>query len=259
MICSGVVVTVVVSGGPCDLRVVEKKSGAIVQAWWNGLEGGHALADVLLGRIAPSGKLPMTFPVKLEDSPAYALGNFPQEVVTDGDVFATQFRSDITGEEARQYRERNSPKAHYSEGLLVGYRWFDTKGEPVMYPFGHGLSYVDFDYSGIRSDKSRYTAVENIRVCVDVTNRGAMEADEVVQLYVRRLEGTVEWPLKELKAFERVTLGAGETRTVTLEIPVAELSYWDEATEGWQLENGKVEVSVGGSSAQLPLKTVIEI
>ncbi len=253
------VVTVVVSGGPCDLRVVEKKSGAIVQAWWNGLEGGHALADVLLGRIAPSGKLPMTFPVKLEDSPAYALGNFPQEVVTDGDVFATQFRSDITGEEARQYRERNSPKAHYSEGLLVGYRWFDTKGEPVMYPFGHGLSYVDFDYSGIRSDKSRYTAVENIRVCVDVTNRGAMEADEVVQLYVRRLEGTVEWPLKELKAFERVTLGAGETRTVTLEIPVAELSYWDEATEGWQLENGKVEVSVGGSSAQLPLKTVIEI
>ncbi len=253
------IVTVVVSGGPCDLRVVESRSDAIVQAWWNGLEGGHALADVLLGRIAPSGKLPMTFPLKLEDSPAYALGNFPQEVVTDGDVFATQFRSDITGETARQYRQRIAPKAHYSEGLLVGYRWFDTKDEPVLYPFGHGLSYVDFEYSGIRSDKSRYTGAKNIRISVDVANRGGMEADEVVQLYVRRLDATIEWPDKELKAFERVTLAAGETRTVTLEFPVTELSYWDEATGGWQLENGKIEVLVGGSSARIPLSTVIEV
>jgi beta-glucosidase len=251
------IVTVVVSGGPCDLRVAEAKSGAIVQAWWNGLEGGHALADVLLGRIAPSGKLPMTFPIKLEDSPAYALGNFPQQVVTDGDVFATQYRSDVTGEEARQYQERNSPTAYYSEGMLVGYRWFDTKEKPVMYPFGHGLSYVDFGYSNINTAKSPNG--EAIVVNVDVTNAGEMEADEVVQLYVRRLDSHIEWPYKELKAFQRVTVGAGETSTVALEFPLSDLSYWDDASGSWKLESGKLEVLVGGSSAVLPLKAEVEI
>jgi beta-glucosidase len=251
------IVTVVVSGGPCDLRVTDATSGAIVQAWWNGLEGGNALADVLLGRIAPSGKLPMTFPIKLEDSPAYALGNFPQQVVSDGDVFATQYRSDVTGEEARQYRERLSPKAYYSEGMLVGYRWFDTKGKPVMYPFGHGLSYVDFGYSNIHTSKSPNG--EAIVVNVDVTNTGAMDADEVVQLYVRRLDSRVEWPYKELKAFQRVTIGAGETSTVALEFPISDLSYWDDASGSWKLESGRLEVLVGGSSAVLPLKAEVAI
>ena len=252
------IVTVVVSGGPCDLRVVEKKSNAIIQAWWNGLEGGHALADVLLGHISPSGKLPFTFPLKLEDSPAYALGNFSDEVVSDGDVFAAQFRHDIVGETEYDHTI-HSPKANYSEGLLVGYRWFDTKGIPVLYPFGHGLSYVSFDYANIRSDKNKYTAQDMIKISFDLTNKGSMEADEVVQLYVRRPDAKVEWPHKELKAFQRVALGADMTQTVTLEVPVAELRYWDESTNGWKLENGTIEVLVGTSSAKLPLTTKITI
>ncbi|MDF9829689.1 glycoside hydrolase family 3 C-terminal domain-containing protein [Parabacteroides sp. PF5-6] len=252
------IVTVVVSGGPCDLRVVEEKSKAIVQAWWNGLEGGHALADVLLGTIAPSGKLPFTFPLKLEDSPAYALNNFSSEVVSDGDVFAAQFRHDIVGD-AEYDPNIHSPKAYYSEGSLVGYRWFDTKGVPVLYPFGHGLSYVDFNYANIRSDKKQYAADDIIKVSFDLTNQGTMAADEVVQLYVRRLDAQVEWPNKELKTFERVTLAAGQTRTVTLEVPVAELRYWDESTNGWQLENGQLEVLVGRSSADMPLKMTVGI
>ncbi len=252
------IVTVVVSGGPCDLRVVETKSNAIVQAWWNGLEGGHALADVLLGNISPSGKLPFTFPLKLEDSPAYALGNFSKEVVSDGDVFAAQFRHDIVGETEYDHNV-NSPKAHYSEGLLVGYRWFDTKSMPVLYPFGHGLSYVNFDYSNIQSDKSKYAANDIIKISFDVTNKGSMEADEVVQLYVRRPDAKVEWPHKELKAFQRTTLAAGKTQTITLEVPVAELRYWDEASNGWKLESGTIEVLVGTSSAKLPLTTKITI
>ncbi|NDV95110.1 glycosyl hydrolase [Dysgonomonas sp. 521] len=252
------IVTVVVSGGPCDLRIVEKKSNAIVQAWWNGLEGGHALADVLLGNISPSGKLPFTFPLKLEDSPAYALGNFSKEVVSDGDVFAAQFRHDIVGETEYDHNV-NSPKAHYSEGLLVGYRWFDTKNMPVLYPFGHGLSYASFDYANIKSDKSKYAANDVIKISFDVTNKGSMEADEVVQLYVRRPDAKVEWPYKELKAFKRATIAAGKTQTVTLEVPVAELRYWDEATNGWKLESGTIEVLVGTSSAKLPLTTKITI
>ncbi len=252
------IVTVVVSGGPCDLRVVEKKSDAIVQAWWNGLEGGHALADVLLGNISPSGKLPFTFPLKLEDSPAYALGNFSKEVVSDGDVFAAQFRHDIVGETEYDHNVY-SPETHYSEGLLVGYRWFDTKNVPVLYPFGHGLSYVNFDYANIKSDKSEYAAGDVIKISVDVTNKGSMEADEVVQLYVRRPDAKVEWPHKELKAFQRTTLAAGKTEKVTLEVPVSELRYWDEASNGWELESGTVEVLVGTSSAKLPLMTKIQI
>lgn len=252
------IVTVVVSGGPCDLRVVEQKSNAIVQAWWNGLEGGHALADVLLGNISPSGKLPFTFPLQLEDSPAYALGNFSKEVVSDGDVFAAQFRHDIVGETEYDHNV-NSPKAHYSEGLLVGYRWFDTKNRPVLYPFGHGLSYASFDYANIQSDKNKYAANDVVKISFDVTNKGAMEADEVVQLYVRRLDAKVEWPHKELKAFQRTTIAAGKTQTVTLEVPVAELRYWDETTNGWKLENGTIEILVGTSSAELPLTTKISI
>lgn len=252
------IVTVVVSGGPCDLRVVESKSNAIVQAWWNGLEGGHALADVLLGRIAPSGKLPFTFPLKLEDSPAFALNTFSDEVVSDGDVFAAQFRHDIVGDTEYNAEDR-SPKAYYSEGLLVGYRWFDTKEIPVLYPFGHGLSYVDFGYANLHIDKSNYAADETITVTFDLTNNGAMEADEVVQLYVSRPNAKVEWPVKELKAFRRVTLGAGNSQTVELSFPVADLRYWDEATNGWQLEKGTIELLVGGSSAQLPLKVTVEI
>jgi len=252
------IVTVVVSGGPCDLRVVEKKSNAVVQAWWNGLEGGHALADVLLGNISPSGKLPFTFPLKLEDSPAYALGNFSKEVVSDGDVFAAQFRHDIVGETEYDHNV-NSPKAHYSEGLLVGYRWFDTKNMPVLYPFGHGLSYASFDYANIKSDKSNYAANDVIKISFDVTNKGSMEADEVVQLYVRRPDAKVEWPHKELKAFQRTTIAAGKTQSVTLEVPVAELRYWDETSNGWKLENGTIEVFVGTSSAKLPLTAKITI
>ena len=252
------IVTVVVSGGPCDLRVVEKKSNAIVQAWWNGLEGGHALADVLLGNISPSGKLPFTFPLKLEDSPAYALNNFSKEVVSDGDVFAAQFRHDIVGETEYDHNA-NSPKAHYSEGLLVGYRWFDTKNMPVLYPFGHGLSYASFDYANIQSDKSKYAANDVIKISFDVTNKGSMEADEVVQLYVRRTDAKVEWPHKELKAFRRATIGAGKTQSITLEVPVAELRYWDEASNGWKLESGTIEILVGTSSAKLPLTTKITI
>ncbi len=252
------IVTIVVSGGPCDLRVVEKNSNAIVQAWWNGLEGGNALADVLLGRVSPSGKLPFTYPLKLEDSPAYALGTFSKEVVSDGDVFAAQFRHDIVGETEYDPADR-SPKVHYAEGLLVGYRWFDTKGIPVLYPFGHGLSYARFEYANIRSDKSTYTAQDIIKISFDVTNKGAMEADEVVQLYVSRPDAKVEWPHKELKAFKRVTSGAGKTQTLTLEVPVAELRYWDEATNGWRLESGTIEVLVGTSSGELPLKTTVSI
>ena len=114
-------------------------------------------------------------------------------------------------------RPQFSPNALYSEGLLVGYRWFDAKELPVMYPFGYGLSYVDFNYSDMKTNKKKYGSKDIIKVSFNISNTGDMEADEVAQLYVSRVEATVEWPEKELKAFKRVTVGAGETESVTLD------------------------------------------
>ena len=253
-------VTVLISGGPCDLQELVKYSPAILQGWWNGIEGGTALAEVLFGDIAPSGKLPFTFPVKLEDSPAYAMGNFPNAEPTGGDLFTEQYRRDITGGQQRDRRaNRPSPESKYTEGLLVGYRWYDTKNVPVMYAFGHGLSYVDFDYANLKTDKSSYKAKDVIKVSFDVKNTGSMEADEVAQVYVRRIGAKVEWPLKELKAFQRVTLGAGAHNRLTLEIPVSALRYWDVETNGWKLEDSELEILVGSASDDIRLTTKVSI
>ena len=251
-------VTVLISGGPCDLRILEQYSPAIVQGWWNGMEGGTALAEVLFGDIAPSGKLPFTFPLKLEDSPAYALGNFPGENSGE-DLFTLMYRLDATGysrEEIQEYiANLPDPESRYTEGIFVGYRWFDTKNIPVMYAFGHGLSYVDFEYGDLSVRQKK----EMIQVSFDLSNTGDMEADEVAQLYVRRIGSKVERPEKELEAFDRVTLQAGETRKVTLEFPVSELAHWDMETNGWVLEPGKIEILVGSSSDDIRQSIQTEI
>ena len=240
------VVTVLISGGPTDLRFLEPYSPAIVQGWWNGLEGGTALAEVLFGDIAPSGKLPFTFPKKLEDSPAYALGNFGQNASED--LFTLMYRLDATGYTREQIQEYianlPAPESHYTEGIFVGYRWFETKEIPVMYAFGHGLSYVDFEYGPLTCKQKK----DKFYVTFELKNLGNMEADEVAQLYVKRIDSAVERPLKELEAFDRVTLQAGETKTVTLEFPVSELAHWDNETNEWVLEHGKLEILVGSAS-----------
>ena len=241
------VATVLISGGPTDLRVLDQYSPAIVQGWWNGLEGGTALAEVLFGDIAPSGKLPFTFPAKLEDSPAYATGSFPGNN-TGEDLFTLMYRLDATGYTREQIQEYIAnlpdPVSEYKEGIFVGYRWFETKEVPVMYAFGHGLSYVDFEYGALTCKKKK----DKIYVSFDIKNLGGMEADEVAQLYVKRIDSKVERPLKELEAFDRVTLKAGETRNVTLEFPVSELAHWDNDTNQWVLEHGKIEILVGSAS-----------
>ena len=241
------VATVLISGGPTDLRYLEPYSPAIVQGWWNGLEGGTALAEVLFGDIAPSGKLPFTFPLKLEDSPAYATGSFPGEGSGE-DLFTLMYRLDATGYTREQIQEYIAslpdPVSEYREGILVGYRWYDTKDVPVMYAFGHGLSYVEFEYGPLTCKQKK----DKIQVSFDLKNLGDMEADEVAQLYVKRLDSKVERAEKELEAFERVALKAGETKNVTLEFPLSELAHWDNEINGWVLEPGKIEILVGSAS-----------
>ena len=240
-------VTVLISGGPTDLRELEPVSPAIVQGWWNGTEGGTALAEVLFGDIAPSGKLPFTFPAKLEDSPAYAMGNFPDKNA-GGDLFSLLYRPDVMkmSREERQKLIDSMPKpvSKYTERFYVGYRWFDTKNVKPMYAFGHGLSYVEFEYDDLKAVVGK----DAVQVSFKLENEGSMPADEVVQLYVHRIDSKVEWPAKELKAFQRVSLRAGETKVVNLEIPMKDLRYWNEATNAWDLEHGKLQLLLGSAS-----------
>jgi beta-glucosidase len=252
------IVTILVSGGPNDLNVVKPVSKAMLISWFNGTEGGNALADVLVGNISPSGRLPFTLPVKLEDSPAYALGNYPQDR-GGTDVFADLVsKSDSTGSSEGETKENDLTSdpntAYYSEESLVGYRWFDTKNLPVMYPFGYGLTYTTFDYADLETNKKKYGKRDVITVSFTVKNTGSMAADEVVQAYIHRINPAVEWPYKELKAFSRVPLHPGESKQVRLEIPVQSLQYWNETNHAWEDDPCQIEIQVGASAGDIKLK-----
>jgi beta-glucosidase len=223
-------IVVLVAAAPLDLNQAFKSSSALLMSWFNGSEGGNAIADVLLGNVNPSGKLPFTFPVSLNDSPAFALGTFP------GDN-----------------------NADYKEGSLVGYRWFDTKNIKPLFSFGFGLSYTQFSYSAIKTNKEKYTSGETIEISLEVKNIGKRYGDEVVQLYVHRTNSKVEWPAKELKSFSRVTLKPGETKKVILSVPVSQLRYWDVKSNDWRLENGDIQLMIGTSSSDIRLNKTIEI
>ncbi len=256
------IITVLTSGAPNDLSIVNQLSRALLISWFNGSEAGNALADVLLGKISPSGRLPFTIPVKLEDSPAYALGNYPQ-TDRNADVFANLVATgDTSGkkhEEPTDALKEDPDIAYYTEESLVGYRWFDTKKIPVMYPFGHGLTYTSFEYSSLKSDKKTYGLNDVITITFNLKNTGLMSADEVVQAYVHRINPSVEWPEKELKAFERVTLAPGESKTVNISIPVKSLMYWNEAKQAWANDLCKTELLVGASATDIRLQKKIRL
>lgn len=242
------IVTVMVAGAPVDLRVVNKSTKALVYSWFNGTEGGNALADVLTGKISPSGKLPFTLPVKLDDSPAYALGVFPQKAESQqSDVFVGLVDN---GQNSRRNMQQKAD-ADYSEGIMVGYRWFLSKGVEPMYPFGHGLSYVPFKYSDAKAEVKG----TNIEVSFSLTNQGSMTAEEVAQVYVSRPDSKVERPKYELKGFKRLSLNANETKAVTITIPIEQLRHWNEFQHAWNIEKGKLTIHIGGSSVHLPLTT----
>jgi len=240
-------VTVIVAGGPVDISTIDAVSPALVVSWFNGSMGGLALAEVLNGNVTPSGKLPMSWPKRLEDVPAYATGTYPQKADnSQGDIFVGLVNQ---GQNARAARASFQPVAKYAEELLVGYRWYDCKNVEVAYPFGHGLSYATFQYSNLKVTPT----LDGFDVSFTIANNTQFEAEEVAQVYVSRPASRIERPVKELKGFKRVTLKRGENKTVTIPLRRSDLCHWDEAAQTWMLEPGEITVLVGGSSAQLPL------
>lgn len=238
-------VTVIVSGGPVDVSTVSQVSGALLASWFNGSMGGQALAEVLTGQVPPSGKLPMTWPKRLEDVPAYATHSYPQNIENNnqGDIFVG-----LVNNQSNERRQQLI--AEYAEDGLVGYRWYDSKNVDVAYPFGYGLSYAQFEYSDIHVKPT----AEGLDVTFTLTNKSRVDAEEVAQVYVSRPKSQITHYVKELKGFQRVTLKAGERKEVTITLRPQDLSYWNEATQSWAQESGTFQVLVGGSSNHLPLQ-----
>ena len=202
---------------------------AVIAQWYNSQECGNALADILFGDVSPSGKLPTTFPKRLEDNPAYL--NYPGE---NGQVL-------------------------YGEGLFVGYRYYDKKDVMPLFPFGHGLSYTRFEYSDLQLSASQFATSEGLKVQCQVRNAGARPGKEVVQLYVRDVQSSLVRPEKELKAFAKVSLEAGETKTVTFTLDQEAFWFYNPAAGGWQVEPGEFEILLGASSRDIRLRAAVEV
>lgn len=224
-------IVVMIAGSPLNMAAVDICSPAIVWAWFNGMEGGNALVDILSGKVNPSGKMPFTTPVSLDQSPAHALGNFPGRDL----------------------------KVNYEEDILVGYRWFDTKGLPVVYPFGYGLSYTTFDYSNLNTDKETYDQADTIQATFTLTNTGDREGAEVAQLYVSDPVCSVMRPVKELKGFKKVFLKPGESRRITLDIPVSSLAFYSEAQSQFVVEPGEFILQLGASASDIKQRISVEV
>ena len=224
-------IVVMIAGSPLNMAAVDICSPAIVWAWFNGMEGGNALVDVLSGKVNPSGKMPFTTPVSLDQSPAHALGNFPGRDL----------------------------KVNYEEDILVGYRWFDTKGLPVVYPFGYGLSYTTFNYSNLNTDKKTYDQADTIQATFTLTNTGDREGAEVAQLYVSDPVCSVMRPVKELKGFKKVFLKPGESRRITLDIPVSSLAFYSEAQSQFVVEPGEFILQLGASASDIKQRIIVEV
>lgn len=224
-------IVVVIGGAPYDIGKIKKQNSTIVWSWYNGSENGNALADVLTGKINPSGKLPFTFPASIDQTPAHTLKAYPGENL----------------------------EVNYKEGILVGYRWYDTKKIEPLYCFGYGLSYTDFTYSTLYTDKKEYKTGETIGVMLTITNAGKFAGKETVQLYVSKAGSAVERPAKELKAFKKIMVKEGATVDVKLEIPIQDLAYYDTKSAKWIIETGQYKLLAGSSSGDIKQTGTITI
>jgi beta-glucosidase len=202
---------------------------AILEAWMMGQAGGGAIADVLFGRVNPSGKLAETFPLKLADTPAHI--NFPGG---NGEV-------------------------RYGEGIFIGYRYYEAKDMPVLFPFGYGLSYTTFEYSNPQVSAAAFKDVDGLTVSVDVTNTGQMAGKEIVQIYVHDHQARLVRPARELKGFAKVELQPGETKTVTIPLDFRAFAYYHPAYEAWITEDGEFDILIGASAADIRLTETVTL
>ena len=211
-----------VAGSAVEMPWVEQ-ANAIVWGWYGGMEAGHAFADILTGDVNPSGKMPITLPARLEDTAPIALNDY------------------------------NAKESLYTEGVFIGYRWFEQQKIKPTFVFGHGLSYTNFDLTDIALSAVNITADQGITVTAMVKNTGDVAGAEVVQLYLHDIESSVERPAKELKGFAKVYLAPGESKQISISLNKRDLSFWDITTNNWKAESGSFEIMLGSSLSNIRL------
>ena len=221
-------IVVLHNGSPVEMPWADQVKG-IVEAYLGGQAVGGAVCDILFGKVNPSGRLPETFPKKLEDNPSYL------SYIGEGDM------------------------VEYREGIFVGYRYYDKKKMDVLFPFGYGLSYTAFDYSNLRVDKKKFKDTDTVTVTVDVTNTGKMAGKEVVQLYVADKESAVIRPEKELRDFAKVELMPGETKTVSFTLGKRAFAYYNTTIHDWHVETGEFAIQIGRSSRDIVLQETVTV
>ncbi|MCU7550171.1 glycoside hydrolase family 3 C-terminal domain-containing protein [Chitinophagaceae bacterium LB-8] len=214
-------IVVLMGGGPIDVSKWIDHTPSVIQSWYPGMEGGNALAKIIFGAVNPSGKLPMTFPKTLSQSPAHALGQYPGDSVM----------------------------VHYNDDIFVGYRYFDTYNVEPQFAFGHGLSYTTFKYSNLKVEPGN----ESATVTFTVSNVGKTAGAEVAQVYVKDDESILRRPEKELKGFQKVFLNPGESKTVTVNLTKEAFQYYNDMLQQWVLEKGGFTLFVGSSSRDIRL------
>jgi len=222
-------VVVLLGGGPIDMTQWAANTPGIIQAWYPGMEGGNALANIIFGKVNPSGKLPMTFPKTLAEAPDHVLGDFPNS--------------------------KDSTTVYYNDDIYVGYRYFDTYKVEPQFAFGYGLSYTQFAYSNmqVQSNGSKAT------VTFTVTNTGKTAGAEIAQVYVHQEKSLLPRPEKELKAFDKVFLQPGEKKQVSLTLNQDAFQYFNDVTNNWVMEKGNYNILVGGSSRDIKLTGVAKL
>ncbi len=226
------VILVVNTGAPVDISAYNKKVKAVLQGGYAGEASGSAAVDILFGLAEPGGRLPETYPCRLEDTPAYlSFPSYPDTV----------------------------PNVTYGEGIYIGYRWYDAKNLDVEYPFGYGLSYTDFEYSDIRLDKSRMDKQDTLTVTFRVKNTGFRAGSDVAQVYVRDVESTMNRPVKELRGFRKVRLAPGEEQDVSITLNRRAFEYYTPVLHKWVVEDGDFEIMVGRSSRDIVLTETVHV
>ena len=218
-------ITVILNSGNAVAMPWVNEVPAIIQGWYLGSEAGTAIANIISGDVSPSGKLPFSFPKKLEDNAAQSFGkdSYPGDGVNE----------------------------NYKEDILVGYRWFDTKKIAPLFAFGYGLSYTTFEYGKITTDKTSYAGNETVKLSFSIKNTGKVKGAEAAQVYISDVKSTVLRPLKELKAFSKVMIEAGESKQVEINLPVKDWAFFNDKTQTWIIEPGKFIIMVGASSAEI--------
>ena len=220
-------IVVLMGGGAIDMQQWINNTPAVLQSWYPGMEGGNALAKIIFGDVNPSGKLPMSFPKKLEDEPAHTLGEYPGDKNTE----------------------------HYNDDIYVGYRYYDTYKVEPQFAFGHGLSYTNFEYSNLNITPNGKGAV----VSFNLKNTGKASGAEVAQLYVHQQQSTLPRPQKELKAFDKIFLKPGESKVVKIALDENAFHYYSDIENKWVMENGVFDILIGSSSRMIKLNGKIKL